>query len=98
VCKRGDRREDYLWCNIFRDMQVTTPSPVYILIYDIECSERGCLLPAAQRWETEYTHRLLARITEYLRYLPFLEQMKFDIHYQECISPAQFCTVFQFLL
>lgn len=41
-------------CNIFRDMQVTTPSPAYILIYDIECSEEGCLLPATLRWETEY--------------------------------------------
>jgi hypothetical protein len=56
----GRRGGLFVRCNIFRDMQVTTPSPVYILIYDIQCSEEGCLLPATWRWETEYTHRLLA--------------------------------------
>jgi hypothetical protein len=32
-------------CNIFIYMQVTLPLPLYILIYDIEYSKEGCLLP-----------------------------------------------------
>lgn len=63
--------------NVFRDMQVTTPSPVYILIYDIECSEEGSLLLATWRWRTEPVSRLPAgnaACSQFLGCLLFLEQ------------------------
>jgi hypothetical protein len=44
-------------CNIFRYMQVTLPLPLYILIYDIQYSKEGCLLPRTRGW-TVYTCHL----------------------------------------
>jgi hypothetical protein len=43
--------------NIFRYMQVTMSLPLYILIYDIQYSKEGCLLPRTWGWKV-YTRHL----------------------------------------